>query len=362
MTTLILENGYNDLVRSRIPLGEYFKSKGLEVHYACPQPQRDTVYEVPMSRSSLSLIKLINGFVRLIQIEKKLSIDTILSFRFIPNVLNYLASFTNKEVKRVVVITGLGYAFIPTNRTLSSRIQRYLITLFYRIASRRIQIVAQNPDDLIDLGVENGKVILGSGVDTAVSANDSIIPTSSIKLLYVGRLLKSKGINTAIDVYEQLKIKSPNASLTIAGTIDSQNPDSISEEEVTLLKNIKGINYLGFVADMNEVYANNNVLLFPSDYREGIPRVIIEALKYGLTIITKEMPGCKETVRNNGFLMTDFYEIEDVLDYLLKLNSSSLLVNKNASIELFRKTFSSDVIFPMYLTMLKQALVSKYKV
>ena len=100
MAILILENGYNDLVRSRIPLGEYFQSKGLKVHYACPKPERDIAYEVPMSRSSLAPLKLIKGFRRLNQIENKLSVDMLLSFRFIPNVLNYLASFSNKKVTR----------------------------------------------------------------------------------------------------------------------------------------------------------------------------------------------------------------------------------------------------------------------
>lgn len=353
MAILILENGYNDLVRSRIPLGEYFQSKGLKVHYACPKPERDIAYEVPMSRSSLAPLKLIKGFRRLNQIENKLSVDMLLSFRFIPNVLNYLASFSNKKVKRVAVITGLGYAFVSSNISVGSSIQRYLIKLFYRIASKRIQIVAQNPDDLLDLGVVKGKVVFGSGVDSHDIAMGDELETNSIKLLFVGRLLKSKGIQIAIDVFEQLRSLNPNASLTIAGTIDEQNPDSINAIELSQLRNKEGVNYLGFVENMSEVYSKCNILLFPSNYREGIPRVLIEGLKYGLTIVTKDMPGCKETVRGNGLLIKENFDVEDVVDYLSTLNASCLLKNKNVSIELFKKTFSSEVVYPMYLTMMK---------
>jgi len=353
MAILILENGYNDLIKSRYPLGKYLQAEGHEVHYACPYPDEKAIHHVPMSRNGLAPFELAKGYSKLIRIEAKLSIETLLSFRLIPNVLNYMASFTNRKLKRVFVITGLGYAFTSTNNTVGSRIQRFCIKRFYRIASKRVQIIAQNPDDLIDLGVVNGKVILGSGVASVETEIEYELLTSTIKLLYVGRLLKSKGIYTAINVFEQLKIKNPETSLTIAGTIDGQNPDSIDEEELMRLKNRIGINYLGFVENMNEVYANCNVLLFPSDYREGIPRVIIEALKYGLTIVTKEMPGCKETVRGNGLLITKNYNVEDVAVYLSSLNSSSLLANKKISIDLFRKTFSSDIIYPMYLATLK---------
>ena len=353
MSLLILENGSADLIRSRIRLGEYLQSEGLEVHYACPNPERETHHEVLMSRSSLALLMLIKSFRRLSQIEDNLSVDMLLSFRLIPNVLNYLASFSNKHVKRVAVITGLGYAFVASNVGVGSSIQRYLIKLFYRMASKRIQIVAQNPDDLIDLGIVNGKVIYGSGVDSHDIAMGDKFSTNPIKLLFVGRLLKSKGIHIAIDVFEKLRTVNPNASLTIAGTIDEQNPDSINAIELSQLRNKEGVNYLGFVENMSVVYTKCNVLLFLSNYREGIPRVIIEALKHGLTIVTKDMPGCKETVRGNGILIKDNFDVKDVVDYLSTLNASCLLINKNASIDLFKKTFSSDVVYPMYLNMLK---------
>jgi hypothetical protein len=190
MRILILENGFNDLKKSRIPLGSYFQMSGNEVFYACPDSQEEGVNNISMSRNSFASIQLIRGFRRLNNIEIEHSIDTVLSFRFVPNVLNYLASFLNGNINRVAVITGLGYAFVSTNNSVSATIQRTLIKLFYLIASRKIRIITQNPDDLIDLGVKNGAVILGSGVksiDTVVKAESEL---SSIRLLYVGRLLK----------------------------------------------------------------------------------------------------------------------------------------------------------------------------
>lgn len=350
---LIIENGYDDLIRTRKPLGTYFQSFGNEVYYACPNPKDETVHNISMSRNSLAPIQLIRGYKALYNLESDFYIETVLSFRLIPNVLNYLASFRHKQIKRVAVITGLGYAFIATNTSIRFVIQRILIKWFYRIASKRIHILAQNPNDLIDLGVKNGEVVLGSGIEDFDTNTKKTLFSDSIKLLYVGRLLWSKGINTAIEIFEDLRSRDSSVTLTIAGEIDKYNPDSLTEDELIQLKNQEGVNYLGFVNNVDSVYEECNVLLFPSTYREGVPRVILESLKAGLTIVTRDMPGCKETVIENGFLMKENNTTEQVVNYLFSLTPSMLLENQKKSVELFKSKFCSEVIYPQYLEKLK---------
>ena len=352
MKILLIENGFNDLKKSRIPLGSYLQTLGKEVFYACPSPNEESIYDIPMSRNSLAPIQLLNGQRTLVNIEISNAIDAVLSFRFIPNVLNYLASFRNGGIKRVAVITGLGYVFITGNNSISSIIQRTLIKLFYRIAARRIQIIAQNPDDLADLGVRNGEVILGSGVKSIDSNLEVENEQSAINLLYVGRLLKSKGVLTAIEIFEELRSRIDHVTLTLAGIIDEDNPDSITEADLLQLKNKEGVSYLGFVSDMDSVYKECNVLLFPSTYREGVPRVILEALKQGLTIVTRDMPGCKETINGNGYLIREEEGNDRAIEYLLSLDSKKIIENSMKSRELFESTFCADVIYPQYLSYL----------
>jgi glycosyltransferase involved in cell wall biosynthesis len=352
MRILLVENGFNDLKKSRVPLGSYFQSLGNEVFYACPEPKEADIFNITMSRNSLAPIQLLDGFGRLSRLENENTVHVVLSFRFIPNVLNYLASFRNSGIKRVTVITGLGFAFISENNSIGAIVQRILIKLFYRLASRRVQIVAQNPDDLADLGIQNGKVVLGSGVERIDPKVNPVFHTDSLKLLYVGRLLKSKGINTTISTFEQLKLRNISVTLTIAGTIDKDNPDSLTESELSELKSKVGVNYLGFLSDMDSVYKECNVLLFPSTYREGVPRVILEALKQGLTIVTRDMPGCKETIDGNGYLIREEEGIDKAIEYLLSLDSKKIIENSIKSRELFESTFCADVIYPQYLSYL----------
>lgn len=341
MRVLIVENGYSDLKKSRLPLGEYLVNEGYTVIYACPEPRNIHVHNIPMSRNSILPRDVIKGVHLLKSLEKDNNVDIIVSFRFIPNLLNYLASLINCKPKRFIVITGLGHAFVATNTSLKTKIQRSLIKLFYKFASNRVEIVAQNPDDLNDLGV-NGKIINGSGVNKGGISDGYEVVTTSLKMLYVGRLLRAKGILTALKIFDEVRKVNQSASLTIAGEIDLHNPDSISNEELSSIKTREGVKYLGFVEDINKVYCKCNVLIFPSIYREGVPRAIIEALKFGLTIITTDMPGCKETISGNGLITND---PKSAVEYLLGLTPIIIENNAIKSRALFESKFESKVVY-----------------
>ena len=87
--------------------------------------------------------------------------------------------------------------------------------------------------------------------------------------------------------------------------------------------------------------------MFPSNYREGIPRSIIESLSHGLTIVTRDMPGCKETVLKNGITTKNNFTKEAV-NYIKSLTKKEIELNKKKSISLFNARFSDKVIFPKY--------------
>ena len=200
---------------------------------------------------------------------------------------------------------------------------------------------------MLDLGIINGHVILGSGISDAKPQDLLVKDSKTLNLLFVGRLLKSKGIVQAIDVFEKLKLSNNQIKLIIAGEIDPNNPDSISNDYLEGIKTLEGVEFLGYVENMNDVYFRSDILLFPSDYREGVPRSIIESLSYGLTIVTKDMPGCKETVLNNGIITKNNFTKEAV-NYIETLTDIKITSNKQESISLFNTKFSERVIFPKY--------------
>lgn len=348
MKILIIENGYRDLVKSRVPLGQFFISHGHEVLYLCPNPPEDSnMIAIKICRDKLALFSIVRALRRILVAENENSIDSVLSFRLVPNFLNYLASVFGGSKVRVAVITGLGYSF--SNNKFSNRLIRFCIKKFYRIAEKRIKVISQNADDLKDLGMKSNNVVLGSGVIGPDENFQRKKIGKSVRLIFVGRLLKSKGIEEAVSTIENLRKFIPGSKLTIVGGVDRGNPDSVSDDYVKEIKNKEGIDFQGHVDDVGRLYRSNNILLYPSRYREGVPRVILEALSYGLTIITRDMPGCRETVMNNGLIVENDF-VAEATDYICQTPVSVLERNAGASLTLFRESFSREVIFPQYLS------------
>ena len=253
MKILIIENGYRDLVNSRFPLGCYLEREGNCVVYACPDPEENSgVFRLNVSRNKTSLFILIKSILKLIRIEKNNKVDVVLSFRLTSNLLNYFSSFFGLKKRRIGVITGLGIAFV--SNSTKNKILQNIITLFYRLAHKRLTIIAQNPDDVLDLGISKGHVILGSGISDPKSQDLLVKDSQTLNLLFVGRLLKSKGIVLAIDVFEKLKLRNNKIKLIIAGEIDPNNPDSISNDYFEGIKTLEGVECLGYVENMNDVY------------------------------------------------------------------------------------------------------------
>jgi glycosyltransferase involved in cell wall biosynthesis len=254
------------------------------------------------------------------------------------------------------VITGLGFTFIESNKSVKFWCIREGIKLFYKMASKRVILIAQNWDDLRDLEITEGNyVINGSGVCGTSTKKEVYV--KNLRLLYVGRLLKSKGVMSAFELFQKVIKSKPESRLTIVGTIDLSNPDSIDKNVFDRIIACPNIDYLGYIEDIDTIYENHNVLLFPSMYREGIPRVILESLRHGLTILTYNRPGCRETIEGNGLLINpgEFCD-NSTLNYILSLNEDILKLNSVKSRLIFDTKFTSNVIYPEFLERVKDQI------
>ena len=341
---LILENLLTDLLKSRKELGDYFMMQGCDVYYACPnEVEHPGVANINLSRNRLGLLQFVNELYKLRVLEKDNSLNTVLSFRLVPNILNVASSILNPKVQRVLVITGLGVAFMEGN---SKSFTRLAIKIFYQLSSHRFRIVVQNIDDAFELKLKAFKLINGSGISGSVT---NISPRRNhLRLLFAGRLLKSKGVMESLEVLRLLRLLDVDATLTVAGGFDKENPDSISEDDYSKLREAEGVKLLGHVNNLDEIYRGADVLLFLSTYREGVPRVMIESLRHGLTICTLNMPGCKEGVVENGIMIDSLEDRRQIVDYLAGLNEHKLISNMKNSHRLFESKFSSKVIYNKY--------------
>jgi glycosyltransferase involved in cell wall biosynthesis len=119
----------------------------------------------------------------------------------------------------------------------------------------------------------------------------------------ISRIIKSKGVFEFMEAAREIKSCFTNVYFLLVGPVDNESLDRLSDSELAQLKQV--VNWIGARRDVTTILAVSDVFVLPSAYREGIPRVLLEAASMGLPIITTDSPGCREVAENdqNGFLV-----------------------------------------------------------
>jgi glycosyltransferase involved in cell wall biosynthesis len=257
-------------------------------------------------------------------------------------------------LKRIVcLVNGLGYAFEGKN--VKGNIIQYIAKALYRnaLALPGIRVIFQNPDDR-DFFVESKLVdaqktllIRGSGVNMQKFA-PSPQPNNPIPVvLYVGRLLWSKGIRELIEATKILKSENIAFTLKVVGAPDEKNPEAVPREYLEKLHQEGLIEWLGRQTDMPKFYREADIICLPTQYKEGLPLTLLEAASIGRALIATDVPGCREIVRNgeNGILVKP-KDIESLRQALATLILDAELLKKYGfrSTEIVQSEFSAEII------------------
>jgi glycosyltransferase involved in cell wall biosynthesis len=161
--------------------------------------------------------------------------------------------------------------------------------------------VVQNPEDraaLARFGFDPRRIALirGSGVDTAHFAALPDPGGSAVTVALVGRMLKSKGVPEAVEAVRRLRAGGQAVDLLLAGAPDSGSRDSLTEAELAAFAREPGVEWLGHVADVREVWRRAAIAVLPSSYGEGVPKALLEAAASGRPVIASDTPGCRDVV------------------------------------------------------------------
>jgi glycosyltransferase involved in cell wall biosynthesis len=169
--------------------------------------------------------------------------------------------------------------------------------LKHLLRRRRSRTIVQNPDDrdfVANLGVSPGTIALipGSGVDTE-HLTPLREPPPPIIAAYVGRMLADKGVFTLIEAFGRLGKRGSKLQLLLAGDCDKENPGSLAPEQLREFASLYGINWLGHVADIREVWTRAHFAVLASR-REGLPKSLLEAAACRRAMVATDAPGCRE--------------------------------------------------------------------
>lgn len=258
--------------------------------------------EIKISNTSLNIF---SDFLFVIkQLFELKKYDIVLLFRLKVVLYCSLASRIVKKNNCFSFITGLGYVFSSDSR--KARILRKIIIPFYKIALKKNKkIFFQNIDDLnffIEKKIstpQQSVLINGSGVDTNFFSYKA--PPEEISFLFIGRLIKDKGIQEYIESAIALKKKYPKIIFKILGRYHD-NPTALTQKEFDFM--IKSLSFLGETLNVKPYIESSSVFVLPS-YREGTSRAALECMSIGRPIITTNAVGCREVVleNQNGFLV-----------------------------------------------------------
>jgi glycosyltransferase involved in cell wall biosynthesis len=303
---------------SRMPVALAAKAQGHDVRIvligavnneqALPDDFTFHHIETPPGRfRGLSLMKMV-GQLRTLLLQERADIIHAITLKY--SFVTGLAALAFRKTKKIYTLAGLGYLFRGGSK--KATLVRTAISPLLKIVLKapNTTLIFQNPDDLalmvrMNFATSDQSVLIrGSGVDLEkFSAKDEPDITPPIVLMPT-RLVKEKGIHIFVEAARLLKAEGVDADFQIAGGLTTHNPQALSQEDMNSFTRDGSVEWLGRVADMPNLLANAALIVYPSYYGEGIPRVLLEACAAGRPIITTDHPGCREAVDEgeNGYL------------------------------------------------------------
>ena len=250
-------------------------------------------------RRSLNPVIILLEIIRLAIIYTRLQPTIVHHVALRSIIIGGLAARLARVQNVVAAVTGMG--FVYTDNTRRPILRRAVSWLLSKILKNEL-IIVQNSDDqhlLKSLGLKDKciRLIPGAGVDT----NKFTPPLRKSKderpvVMYASRFLWDKGIGEFVSA--AIALKATNALFVLVGEPDPANPASVTQEQVTKWLNLGAIVDWGHCEDMPEILARADIVCLPS-YREGLPKVLLEAMACARPCITTDVPGCREVVKHN---------------------------------------------------------------
>ncbi len=226
------------------------------------------------------------------------------NFTIKPCLYGSIIARLNRTKKIINHITGLGPSLHSQRKKL--KLLNKLLFPIYRYAFnyKNVLNVFHNVSDkntFIKRGFTSSSksvVINGSGVDINYfkRKHSKKIFNNEIQILFPARIIEEKGIIDLIDACEELWSDNYKFTLNIAGEVDKQNRTFLKGKNLNKLFN-KNINFIGKSNDMYNVYKIMDIVVLPS-WREGLSKSLLEAASMSLPIITTNVPGCREVIKN----------------------------------------------------------------
>ena len=365
----VIENGLISTYTMREALMMRLFQEGCDVYILThtnrfvPQVEKMGLKVINIGSGNLNPLKVSRYIYNLRRALKKIKPDVCLTFSIRPAIWGNLIT-RELKIPTITNITGVGPLFISKNI-----VYRTARTLYRNALSKTKKVFFQNYDDM-NLFIERKFVkssiaerIPGSGIDykkfspIILKEKDS----NTFIFLFIGRLIKDKGIFEYINAARIIRKKFPNAIFNVMGPFWTQNlkKNTITHTQLQNWIDEGVIDYLGEKKDVRKFIAEADCIVLPS-YREGTSNTLLEAASMEKPAITTNTTGCKEIVSDNetGFLclVKDELDLADKMEKMILLPAEERKEMGKRARQKIIKEYDKQIVIQAYLRAIKEAI------
>ena len=305
---MVIGSEPSSLIHFRLPLLQELRRRGtrvLAIAFAGNDAVKDRLaregvrfISTEARRNAVTILGDLRLGFALCKVVRREKPDVVLCYTMKPVAYGLIAAWLCGVRRRVAMVTGLGYLFDDSRREgrVTRLLGRNLLKLGLQVADA---VILQNPDDEFELRRRGilprrvpTKLVRGSGVDLA--AFPALAPGIENVVLMVARLVRAKGVVEFCRAAVILRREFPSLDIRLIGPLD-QGVDGIPEKVIRQLAEDGGVSWLGEQKDIRAALAAAAVVALPS-YREGTPRVLLEAMASARAVVATDVPGCRECV------------------------------------------------------------------
>ena len=313
-TLLFIVNDPAFFLSHRLPLAEAARKEGFSVQVAtmggkCAEKieqQGFTHHTLFLSRSGSNPFKELITFFSMWRLFVQLRPDLVHLVTIKPVLYGGIAARLANVPGVISAISGLGYLFVTKKVNFRVRIIRNVVLFLYRLAMNHSNqiVIFQNKTDMNVLWRATGlrkhkiRLVRGSGVDL-IDYSVMPEPDGLPVIVMASRLLKDKGVYEFVEAARIVQSRGFEARFQLVGVPDLGNPGSVTAETVSSWNKENVVDCLGFRSDISSLFSQAHIITLPSYYREGLPKVLVEAAACGRAVITTDTAGCRDAIESD---------------------------------------------------------------
>ncbi len=301
-------------------------------------------------RNPFAELKLYLHYRRLI---RRIHPSAVLTYTIKPSIYGSIAAEKSKT-PCIVNITGLGIALEQ-----EGLLQKILIAVYKR-SLRKVQCVFFQNKSNSDFFEQHGiickkKVLLpGSGVNIKEFVFEKYpdYPREQTKFLFVGRVMKDKGVDEYLKAAYKIKKIYPNVEFGMAGFMDGQYQGVLKNYQENNI-----IQYYGQQFDIRPFYKRASAVVLPS-YHEGMANVLLEAAATGRPVLASDIPGCRETFEEGisglGFKEKDADDLFEKMKKFIELPTEQKALMGKKGRKKIEQQFNRNIVVDEYMKIINK--------